>query len=101
MVSLDEFAALATALEGVLEADLGGRRHWTLDGRTVARELDVDSVVIHTDFPEREALLRAHPETFCLPPRFAAHMLVVAELKFASPEALERALRAAWDRQPL
>ena len=90
---------IALALKGVRESSVKGRLQWSLSGRLVARQLDDESVVIRSGFAEREQLLAAHPDTFFLPPRFEAHMMVVARLADADTEAVASAIRAAWDLQ--
>ncbi|GIF63279.1 hypothetical protein Ais01nite_13140 [Asanoa ishikariensis] len=87
------------SLAGVRESSRAGRLKWALDGRLVARQIDDESVVIRTDFAEREQVLRAHPTTFFVPPRFDAHMMVVARLPDADPAAVTAAIHAAWELQ--
>jgi hypothetical protein len=87
------------SLDGVRESSVKGRLKWSLGGRLVARQLDDWSIVIRTDFAEREQLLIAHPATFFVPPRFDAHMMVVARLSDADPAAVASAICAAWELQ--
>ena len=89
----------ASGLERVRESKQRGLFRWTLDGRLIARQLDATSIVIRTGFDEREHLLAEHPTTFFVPPRFDAHMMVVARLDTADPEAVRLALQAAWELQ--
>ena len=98
-MDIDDVSAIASALEGVREtSDRGGRR-WSLRGRLVVRQLDDESIVIRTGFAEREVLLANHEGTFFVPPRFDAHMMVVARLAHADPGAVASAIRAAWALQ--
>ena len=90
---------IALALDGVRESSAKGRLRWSLGGRLVARELDHSSIVIRSGFTEREELLAAHPATFFVPPRFDAHMMVVARLAEGDPAAIAAAIRAAWTLQ--
>jgi hypothetical protein len=90
---------IALALDGVKESTAEGMRRWTLDGRLIARQLGSTSIVIRMDFADREQLLATHPTTFFVPPRFDAHMKVVAELEHADPTVIESAIRSAWDLQ--
>jgi hypothetical protein len=67
--------------------------------RLVARQVDESSIVIRTGFVEREQLLLAHPTMFFVPPRFEAHMMVVAELPHADAAVVAAAIHAAWELQ--
>ena len=98
-MNIEEVSRAAVALERVREASVKGKLRWSLDGRLVARQLDTRSIVIRTGFAEREALLARYPTTFFVPPRFDAHMMVVARLPDADPAVVEGALRAAWELQ--
>jgi hypothetical protein len=98
-VDIDEVSRVATALDGVRESSVKGRLRWSLGGRLVARQLDDRSIVIRTGFAEREQLLVTHPATFFVPPRFDAHMMVVANLPSADPTVVASAICAAWELQ--
>jgi hypothetical protein len=98
-VEIDEVSRLALALDGVRESSVRGRLRWSLGGRLIARQLDDWEIVIRTGFAEREQLLVADPSTFFVPPRFDAHMMVVARLPDADAAAVAAALRAAWTLQ--
>ncbi len=98
-VNIEEVSRTALALERVRESSIKGKLRWSLGGRLVARQLDMSSIVIRTGFAEREVLLAKHPTTFFVPPRFDAHMMVVARLPDADPVVVEAALRAAWELQ--
>jgi hypothetical protein len=98
-VDIEAVGDIATALDGVRESTVKGRLRWSLGGRLVARQLDDQSVVVRTGFAQRERLLAAHPSTFFVPPRFEAHMMVVARLPEADAAAVASAIRAAWELQ--
>jgi hypothetical protein len=98
-VDIDEVSRVAVALDGVRQSSVKGTLRWSLSGRLVARQLDDQSIVIRTRFAERERLLAAHPATFFVPPRFDAHMMVVARLPDADPAAVASAICAAWELQ--
>jgi hypothetical protein len=83
----------------VRESSVKGRLRWSLGSRLIARQVDDKSIVIRTAFAEREQLLATHPTTFFVPPRFDAHMMIVARLPDADPVAVAAALRAAWELQ--
>lgn len=90
---------VALALDGVCESSVRGRLRWSLRGRLVARELDDSSIVVRCGFAEREELLAAFPTTFFVPPRFDAHMMVVARLSDGDPNAIAASIQAAWRLQ--
>lgn len=90
---------IALAMNGVRESSVKGRLRWSLAGRLVARELDNASIVIRSGFAARERLLAAHPTTFFVPPRYDAHMMVVARLSEGDPTAITAAIHAAWTLQ--
>jgi hypothetical protein len=95
-MDLDDFASLATTLDGVRRRVVDGQASWRLGGRVVARELDEEHVVIRCDFEYRDELLGAFPGTFSVPRRFEQHMMIVADLAGGDPGAIEDALEAAW-----
>jgi hypothetical protein len=98
-VQLADVSRIALAMNGVRESSVKGRLRWSLGGRLVARELDNSSIVIRSGFAEREKLLAAHPATFFVPPRYDAHMMVVARLSEGDPAAIAAAIHAAWTLQ--
>ena len=98
-VNIEEVSGIAVALDRVRESSVRGKLRWSLDGRLVARQLDESSIVIRTGFAEREELLAKHPSTFFVPPRFDAHMMVVAWLPGAETAVVEAVLRIAWELQ--
>lgn len=98
-MDLDAFNELATSLSGVRRASALGLARWQYQGRLVARELDATHVAVRVPFDVRDALLRQHPEVFSVPPRFARHMMVVADLGVGNDGAVEDAVEAAWRLQ--
>ena len=98
-MDLGAFDDLATSLTGVRRTSAGGAARWQLKGRLVARELDDTHVVVRVSFDVRDALLHQHPGVFSVPPRFAKHMMVVADLAAGDDGAVEDALESAWRLQ--
>jgi len=100
----EDLSRLAAQLEGVTERSSGGLLDWRYRGRLVARQLDDRHVVIRASFDFRDFLQRSFPETFSVPPRFAKHMMIVADLEHGNADAIEDAVIGAWelqsDRQP-
>ena len=99
MLSIAELGRHAMSLDGVREKSCAGLLRWYVDNRLVARQLDRGSVVIRSDFPDRERLLQRHPATFTVPPRFERHMMVVVELGDADADAVACAIESAWRLQ--
>lgn len=56
-------------------------------------------VAVRVPFDVRDALLHHHPDVFSVPPRFAKHMIVVADLDAEDDGAVEDAVTAAWRMQ--
>lgn len=102
-MDLDSFHELATSLAGVRRTSAGGAARWHFRGRLIARELDDAHVAVRVPFDVRDVLLRQHPDVFSVPPRFAKHMIVVADLGAGDDGAVEDAVTAAWrmQREPL
>lgn len=76
-----------------------GLAEWRYHGRLVARQLDGTHIVIRADFDYRDSILQQFPRTFSVPPRFAKHMMVVADLASGDTGAIEDAIEAAWHLQ--
>jgi hypothetical protein len=98
-VDLDDFHEFATSLAGVRRTSAGGAARWQFRGRLVARELDAAHVAVRVPFDVRDALLHQHPDVFSVPPRFAKHMIVVADLDAGDGDAVEDAVTSAWRLQ--
>ena len=98
-VDLDDFHELATSFAGVRRTTAGGAARWQFRGRLVARELDATHVAVRVPFEVRDALLHQHPDVFSVAPRFAGHMIVVADLGAGDDGAVEDAVTSAWRLQ--
>ncbi len=96
---MDHPRADATELDGVTERRTDGMLTWRYRGRLVARQLDENHVVIRSSFDARDLVLRCSPETFSVPPRFAKHMMVVADVPHGDEDAIEEAIHAARSLQ--
>ena len=98
-MDVTEVAALVEALEGVRRTERDGLLHWSVGGRLVARQEDAETLLVRSDFDDRERLVDAHPETFSVPPRLEGHMKVLADLRRGDPDAIRAAVTAAWELQ--
>lgn len=94
-----DLSRLAGELEGVTERRRDGLLDWRYGGRLVARQLDDTCVVIRASIEFRDFLLQSFPETFSVTPRFAKHMMVVADLAHGNSDAIEDAVIEAWELQ--
>ena len=98
-MEVEDVDRVAGALPGVRGRSAGGLAEWRYHGRLVARQLDDAHVVIRADFDYRDLILRQHPATFSVPPRWAKHMMVVADLARGDAGAIEDAIERAWQLQ--
>lgn len=89
---------VAGRLDGVAERRRGRLLDWRYHGRLVARQLDAGRIVIRASFETRDFLVHSFPDTFSVPPRFAKHMMVVADLA-GNGDAIEDAVIGAWEMQ--
>ncbi len=96
---LADLSRLAAELDGVVERRRDGLLDWRYRGRLVARQLDDSHIVVRAHFDFRDLMLQSFPETFSVPKRFANHMIVVADLDYGNPDAVEDAVIAAWELQ--
>lgn len=96
---LADLRRVASQLDGVRERRRGDLLDWRYRGRLVARQLDGRHVVIRASFDSRAFLLRSFPETFSVPPRYAKHMMIVADLDHGNAAAIEDAVIGAWELQ--
>jgi hypothetical protein len=94
-MDLDDVGRLAEAHQGVKRKGTAERPKWYVEDRLVVRWLDPGAIVIRSAFAARERLVADHPDTFGVPPRFEAHMMVVVELDRSDPEAVARAIAEA------
>jgi hypothetical protein len=98
-VTVAELSQLAGELDGVVERPRDGLLDWRYHGRLVARQIDDTHVVIRSAFEQRGFLVQSFPETFSIPPRFAKHKMIVADLLNGNSDAIEDAVIAAWELQ--
>ena len=99
LMRLEEVGDHAESLAGVKRKGHEGRIAWYVDNRLVVRQHDADTLVVRSDFEERERLVDAHPDTFSVPPHLEAHMKVEADLVRGDPDAIRTAITAAWELQ--
>ena len=98
-MDLDQVRDHLAGLDGVREQRRDGRPGWYVGGRMVARVEDEETLVVRSDFAERERLVDDHPDTFSVTPPLEAHMKVLADLRRGDDAAIRAALTAAWELQ--
>jgi hypothetical protein len=98
-MKLADVSRVAAELDGVTERRRNGLLDWRYRGRLVARQLDDTHIVIRASFDARDLLLHSFPETFSTPPRFAKHMMIVADLQNGNADVVEDAVIGAWELQ--
>jgi hypothetical protein len=113
MVSLDDVAAVASALEGVTEGLRFGNRTWFVSGKGFVWErpfskadlkrfgdtpppAGVIIAVVVGDLGEKEAVLAANPKAFFTISHFDGYPAVLVQLDKVSKKAIREAILDAW-----
>ena len=95
----EEVGTYAESLPEVKRKGTEQRPAWYVHDRLVVRLQDPSTVVIRVPLSERDALVDSAPDTFGVPPRMESHHKVEAYLAHADPDAVKRAIEAAWRMQ--
>ena len=75
------------------------RRAWKVKGKLLARQhQDGESLVIATDFADREALMEEDPETFYITDHYLNYPWILVRLAKVRADQLPDLLRQAWRR---
>jgi hypothetical protein len=98
-VRIQDVARHATSLDGVRQTESDGLLGWYVGDRLVARQQDAETLVVRSDFADRERLVDEHPTTFSVPPRIEGHQKVLADTRRGDLEAVRAAVTAAWELQ--
>ena len=96
---IQDIARHATSLPGVRQKERDGLLRWYVDDRLVARQQDAETLVVRSDFTDRERLVEVHPTTFSVTPRIEGHQKVLADTRRGDLDAVRDALTAAWELQ--
>jgi hypothetical protein len=90
---------LALTLPGVEEGTSYGTPAWKVKGKLFARQhQDGESLVIATDFADREALMEEDPESFYITDHYLNYPWVLVRLAKVRADQLPDLLRQAWRR---
>ncbi len=88
---------LARALPGVEEGTSYGTPAFRVRGKLLVRlRDDGDSLVVKTDFDEREMLMRADPATFFITEHYRNYPAVLVRLSSVGRDELQALLEEAW-----
>ena len=98
-MDISEVSEHLSTLTGVREQRRDGRTGWYVDGRLVARLEDDETLLVRSEFTDREHLVETLPDTFSVTPRMESHMKVLADLRRGDPDAIRAAITAAWELQ--
>ena len=96
---IQDVARHATSLTGVRQKECDGLLGWYVGDRLVARQQDAETLVVRSDFEDRERLVEEHPTTFSVTPRIEGHQKVLADTRRGDLGAVRVALTAAWELQ--
>lgn len=98
-VTYETARRLALALPGVEEGTSYGTPAFRVTGKLLARlREDGDSLVVKTDFDEREMLMRADPATFYITEHYRNYPAVLVRLSSVGRDELHDLLEQAWRR---
>ena len=65
----------------------------------IMSQQDAETLVVRSDFEDRERLVEEHPTTFSVTPRIEGHQKVLADTRRGDLGAVRAALTAAWELQ--
>ena len=113
MVSLDEIAAMATALPEVTEGERHGQRTWSVAGKVFAWERRFSKADIKrfgaatppdgpivavrvADLAEKEAVLAEEAKGFFTIPHFDGYAAILIQLRAATKKAVRESILDGW-----
>ena len=100
-VSFDTVRQLGLALPGAEEGTTYGVRSLKVRGKMFAcpaihPSAEPDTLAVRIDFPERDELMAADPETYYLTDHYVNHPVMLVRLSRVHPDALRDLLGMAW-----
>lgn len=98
-ITFQALREMATALPGVEEGTSYGTPAFRVKGRFFIRlKEDGETIVLKTDFYERDHLMAAHPEAFFITDHYRDYPAVLVRLAAVSPTHLRRLVVDSWRR---
>ena len=100
-ISFDTVRQLGLALPGAEEGTTYGVRSLKVRGKMFAcpaihPSAEPDTLAVRIDFPERDELMAADPETYYLTDHYVNHPVMLVRLSRIHPDALRDLLAMAW-----
>jgi hypothetical protein len=88
---------MALSLENVEEVSSYGTRGFKVKGVLFLRQhQDGESLVVRTDFEQREELMAADPDTYYITDHYLHYEWILIRMSRVHPDALRDLLRGAW-----
>ena len=100
-ISFDTVRQLGLALPGAEEGTTYGVRSLKVRGKMFAcpaihPSAEPDTLAVRIDFPERDELMAADPETYYLTDHYVNHPVMLVRLSKVHQDALKDLLLMAW-----
>jgi hypothetical protein len=95
--AFDEVRRIALKLDNVEEGTSYGTPAFKVGGELFVRmHQDGESLVVRTDFEQREELMAADPETYYITDHYLNYEWILIRLSRVQPDALRDLIRMAW-----
>jgi hypothetical protein len=95
--AFDEVRRIALALDNVEEGTSYGTPAFKVGGELFVRmHQDGESLVVRTDFEQREELMAADPETYYITDHYLNYEWILIRLSRVQPDALRDLIRMGW-----
>ncbi|MGD0402237.1 MAG: MmcQ/YjbR family DNA-binding protein [Candidatus Acidiferrales bacterium] len=95
--AFDEVRRIALALDNVEEGMSYGTAAFKVGGELFVRmHQDGESLVVRTDFEQREELMAADPETYYITDHYLNYEWILIRLARVQPDGLRDLVRMAW-----
>ena len=96
-VAFEAVRRIALALDNVEEGTSYGTPAFKLGGELFVRmHQDGESLVVRTDFEQREELMVSDPETYYITDHYLNYEWILIRLSRVQPDALRDLVRMAW-----
>jgi hypothetical protein len=96
-VASEAVRRIALALDNVEEGTSYGTPAFKVDGELFVRmHQDGESLVVRTDFEQREELMVSDPETYYITDHYLNYEWILIRLSRVHPDALRDLIRMAW-----